>query len=844
MENQENITTPWTQNPEEIINIFDSHPDGLSSEEASIRLAKFGLNSLEIHDETGPLKLFLSQLNSPIILIMLFATVISAFLKDWVDSIIILLIVLGSAGLSFSQEFSANNAAKKLRAQISLKANGFRDGKEQSIAAEQLVPGDIVLLSAGSLVPADGVILSAQDFYVNQSVLTGETYPVEKYASPSPANATLAERDNCVFMGTNVRSGSARVIITHTGIHTAFGQVAHHLTSRPPETDFERGLRTFGYFLTEVMVILVLGVFVINIAFQKPPIDSVLFSIALAVGLTPQLLPAILSINLSKGSQIMADNGVIVRRLSAIENLGAMDVLCTDKTGTLTLGIVHLDGAVDIYGNRSDTVLINAYLNAHFETGLNNALDDAITSQIQPDLTNYEKLDEIPYDFVRKRLSIVVREPSGAILMVTKGALKNVLEVCDSIQDGDNVVAYDPSHQAVIQKRFEEWSAKGFRILGVATKQLTECCEGYTRIDEHHMIFAGFLLFFDPPKPDVMQVITQLETMGEQLKIITGDNKLVALHVAETIGLKVEGVLTGTELAQLSDEALWHIVPKTTLFADVDPNQKEKIIRALQKSGHVVGYMGDGINDAPALHSADVGISVDSAVDVAKEAADFVLLNQDLSVLQKGIELGRSTFANTLKYIFIATSANFGNMFSMAGASLLLPFLPLLPSQILLTNFLSDFPSMNISRDSVDPEQIQKPRRWDIHFLRNFMITFGLLSSVFDYLTFGTLIILLKATPEQFRSGWFLESIVSALFILLVVRTQRPVFKSKPAKQLTIAVLITAMVAIALPYSPVNQLLGFTSLPVTTIMLLLTITGVYILSAEFMKKLFYKKNHL
>jgi Mg2+-importing ATPase len=645
-------------------------------------------------------------------------------------------------------------------------------------------------------------------------------------------------------MGTNVRSGSARVIIAQTGVQTAFGQVAHHLTSRAPETDFERGLRTFGYFLTEVMVILVLGVFVINIAFQKPPIDSVLFSIALAVGLTPQLLPAILSINLSKGSQIMADNGVIVRRLSAIENLGAMDVLCTDKTGTLTLGIVHLDGAVDIYGNRSDTVLLNAYLNAHFETGLNNALDDAITSQIQPDLTNYEKLDEIPYDFVRKRLSIVVREPSASILMVTKGALKNVLEVCDSIQDGDKVVAYDISHHAIIQKRFEEWSAKGFRILGVATKELTECCEGYTRIDEHHMTFAGFLLFFDPPKPDVMQVITQLETMGEQLKIITGDNKLVALHVAETIGLKVEGVLTGAELAQLSDEALWHVVPKTTLFADVDPNQKEKIIRALQKSGHVVGYMGDGINDAPALHSADVGISVDSAVDVAKEAADFVLLKQDLSVLQKGIELGRSTFANTLKYIFIATSANFGNMFSMAGASLLLPFLPLLPSQILLTNFLSDFPSMNISRDSVDPEQIQKPRRWDIHFLRNFMVTFGLLSSVFDYLTFGTLIFLLKATPEQFRSGWFLESIISALFILLVVRTQRPVFKSQPARPLTIAALITAMVAIALPYSPVNQLLGLTPLPATTVLLLLTITGVYILSAEFVKKLFYKKNHL
>jgi Mg2+-importing ATPase len=844
MDAHENLTTPWIHNPEELITILNSSPNGLSSDEASHRLDQFGLNALELHSETGPLKLFLSQLNSPIILILLFATVISAFLKDWVDSVIILLIVLGSAGLSFSQEFNADNAAKKLRAQITLKATVIRDGKEQSITAEKLVPGDVVFLSAGSLIPADGVIFSAQDFYVNQSVLTGETYPIEKNSIPTPVSASLAERTNCVFMGTNVRSGSARVIVTQTGIHTAFGQVARHLTNRPPETDFERGLRTFGNFLTEVMVVLVLGVFVINIAFKKPPIDSVLFSIALAVGLTPQLLPAILSINLSKGSQIMAENGVIVRRLSAIENLGAMDVLCTDKTGTLTQGVVQLDGALDINGDRSDMVLFNAYLNAYFETGLSNILDDAITSQMQPDLNGYEKLDEIPYDFVRKRLSIVVRQPSGSILMVTKGALKNILEVCDSIQDGSEMVPFDQTHQTIIQNHFEEWSAQGFRILGVATKKLAECCDGYTRTDEHHMTFIGFLLFFDPPKPDVMDVIKQLNSMGEQLKIITGDNKLVALHVADSIGLEVEGILTGAELAQLSDEALWHVVPRTTLFADVDPNQKEKIIRALQKSGHVVGYMGDGINDAPALHSADVGISVDSAVDVAKEAADFVLLKQDLSVLQKGIVLGRSTFANTLKYIFIATSANFGNMFSMAGASLLLSFLPLLPSQILLTNFLSDFPSMNISRDSVDPEQIQKPRRWDIHFLRNFMVTFGLLSSVFDYLTFGILFFFLKATPEQFRSGWFLESIVSALFILLVVRTQRPVFQSNPARSLTAAVWITAVIAIALPYSPINHLLGFTPLPFTTLLLLFSITGLYVFSAEFIKKSFYKTNHL
>jgi Mg2+-importing ATPase len=855
----------WSQPLDSLLTALRSTPEGLSTTDARQRLEQFGPNLLEAREKATALGLFLNQFKSPIILILLFATGVSAVTKEWVDALIILVIVLGSAVLSFVQEYNANTAAEKLRAQVKIKATVLRDGQPRTIPAEEVVPGDVVLLSAGSLVPADGVLLEARDFYVNQAVLTGETFPVEKKPgplaalrlrsgqgsgqAPVAAQASLAERINCVFMGTNVRSGSARALIVQTGAATAFGQIAERLTLRPPETEFERGIRRFGYLLTEVMMVLVLIVFAINVFFHKPVLDSLLFSVALAVGLTPQLLPAIISINLSKGSQAMAADGVIVRRLESIENFGSMDVLCTDKTGTLTEGVVQLDGALDVQGQPSDEVFRYAYLNAHFQTGLANPLDEAIVAHIQPDISGFSKVDEVPYDFVRKRLSVVVGRVANPTYLITKGALDNVLAVCTQVQEGGNAVPLDDSHRAQIRQRYEEWSGQGFRVLGVAAGRGDSPSRSYTRADEHDLTFAGFLLFFDPPKPGVQETIADLAQQGVKLKIITGDNRLVALHTAQAVGLEATGVLTGHELDELHDEALWQAVEHTNLFVEVDPNQKERIILALKKRGHVVGFMGDGINDAPALHAADVGISVDTAVDVAKEAADFVLLERDpstgsgqaLAVLHQGIVLGRTTFANTLKYVFITTSANFGNMFSMAGASLFLPFLPMLPMQILLTNFLTDFPAMTIAGDSVDREMIERPRRWDVKFIRDFMVTFGLVSSVFDYLTFGTLLLILRAATDQFRTGWFLESVLTELLILLVIRTRRPFFKSRPGNYLLISALIVAGVTVALPYSPLSGLLGFTPLPISLLLVLGGITVLYIASSEMTKKVFYKK---
>ncbi|MDH4138454.1 MAG: HAD-IC family P-type ATPase, partial [Anaerolineae bacterium] len=552
----------WSQPSDSLLKALRSAADGLNTAEARQRLEQFGPNVLEAREKATALGLFLDQFKSPIILILLFATGVSAVVQEWVGALIILAIVLGSAVLSFVQEYSANTAAEKLRAQVKIKATVLRDGQPQSIPAEEVVPGDVVLLSAGSLVPADGVLLEAGDFYVNQAVLTGETFPVEKKPGPSTAlrlrsgqgsgqapvaaQASLAERTNCVFMGTNVRSGSARALIVQTGTATAFGQIAERLTLRPPETEFERGIRRFGYLLTEVMMILVLIVFAVNVFFRKPVLDSLLFSVALAVGLTPQLLPAIISINLSKGSQAMAADGVIVRRLESIENFGSMDVLCTDKTGTLTEGVVQLDGALDMQAQPSDDVYRYAYLNAHFQTGLVNPLDEAIVAHAQPDVGGVSKMSEVPYDFVRKRLSVVVQDGEQRLL-ITKGALDNVLAVCVQVQAGEATVLLDDAHRAQIQRRFEEWSGQGFRVLGLATKPVPPQ-PAYTRADEHDLTFAGFLLFFDPPKPGVRETIADLAQQGVQLKIITGDNRLVALHTAEVVGLEVTGVLTGADL--------------------------------------------------------------------------------------------------------------------------------------------------------------------------------------------------------------------------------------------------------------------------------------------------------
>jgi Mg2+-importing ATPase len=826
-------------NTNELWEQLQSSPLGLTETEAEQRLEKYGPNILQARQELTPLKLFLNQFKSPIILILIFATLLSAFLKDWADAIIILLIVLGSAILSFVQENNAHNASDKLRAQVTLKTDILRDGQKKSIPTEQVVPGDVVILSAGSLIPADGVVLEAKDFFISQAVLTGETFPVEKLPGMLPEKASLVERTNMVFMGTNVRSGSASVLIVQTGLATAFGQIATRLNLRPPENEFERGIRHLGYLLTEFMLVLVIAIFALNVIMKKPPLDSLLFSVALAVGLTPQLLPAIININLSKGSQVMAKLGVIVRRLESLENFGSMNVLCTDKTGTLTLGVVKLDNAMDAGGQPSEKLFRYAYFNSYFQTGLANPLDDAIVAREALDSSGVEKVDEIPYDFIRKRLTVVIRE-NNQDTMLTKGAFENILSICTQAQVSDKTVSISTEMTAEIHQRYQDWSEQGFRVLGVAIKPVGKCAEAYTRTDEVEMTFAGFLLFFDPPKPGILNTIQELEKLGVELKIITGDNQLVARHTANAVGLEISGVVTGKQLDDMRDAALIYAVGHNDIFAEVDPAQKERIILALKKAGQVVGYMGDGINDAPSLHSADVGISVDNAVDVAKEAADFVLLKNDLEVLRQGIIQGRKTFANSLKYVFMATSANFGNMFSVAGASLFLSYLPMLPKQILLINFLTDLPEMTIASDNVDDIFIQRPHRMDVGFIRRFMLVFGPLSSVFDLLTFGALLWIMHADQASFHTGWFIESVLSASVVVFSIRTRMPFHHSQPSWAMMLVTLFVAMVALVLPYSPLANILGLKPLGVQTLGLIAGIIILYFISAEILKRWFYR----
>jgi Mg2+-importing ATPase len=589
----------------------------------------------------------------------------------------------------------------------------------------------------------------------------------------------------------------------------------------------------------EVTLVLVIAIFAINVYFKRPVLESFLFALALAVGLTPQLLPAIISINLSHGAKRMASKKVIVKRLASIENFGSMNILCSDKTGTLTEGVVQFHSAINIEGSESEKVFLYAYLNAFYESGFVNPIDSAIRTHRHLDVASYQKKDEVPYDFIRKRLSILVFNEEK-YLMISKGALFNVLEVCTSAETSNGTRVDIALRKEQIEQDFEKLSQKGFRILGVAYKSVTSKTL-ISKEDERDMTFLGFLVFFDPPKTGIVETITKLKHLGVSVKIITGDNHLVAANVSHQVGSSDPRILTGRDLHQMSDEALLKRVNEVDVFAEVEPNHKEAIIHALKKAGNVVGFMGDGINDASALHSADVGISVDSAVDVAKEAADIVLLEKDLDVLVEGVREGRATFANTLKYVFMATSANFGNMFSMAGASLFLPFLPMLPSQILITNLLTDFPEMTIATDSVDRELVEKPRRWDIKFIRNFMITFGPVSSIFDFLTFGVLLLILHAQPDAFRTGWFLESVISASVIVLIIRTRRPFFQSRPGKYLLAATLLMIGVTLVFPSTPLGDLFRFHPLPISFFIALGVIMIIYIAVAEIAKRIFYKK---
>ena len=838
MNRSESVGATYGSRPiDQLLSALGTTSAGLTGRDAAERLAA-RRDPGRVPTKLGlALNLLASQFRGPITLILISAALLSIFLRDVTDAAIILFIVLITAALGFWRELSASNALAALTARVMARVTVLRGGRPSELAAEAVVPGDLLLLSAGSIIPGDCRLLESLDLFVNEAALTGESFPVEKHPGRLPDSTPMAERKNVLFHGSHVISGTARAVVVLTGRETELGRIGDRLRLRPPETDFEHGVRRFGYLLLKVTLLLVLGIFVIHLAISRPPLEALLFSLALAVGLTPQLLPAVISVNLAQGARRLADCKVIVRRLASIENFGSMQVLCCDKTGTLTEGKVRVDRCVDFTGATHSTALRLAALNAAFQTGFSNPIDEALQSQAPIDRGAAEKLDEIPYDFLRKRLSVLVRRGDRRLLIV-KGAVSNVLVICTRAETADGRSVPIAEARPSIDARFEEFGRQGNRLIAVAWRALNR--DRVTRDDEAELTFAGLLVLHDPPRRGIAQTIARLRELGIVLKIVTGDNRVVASSIAAQVGLDGESVLTGGELRLLSDEALTRRVGRTTLFAEIEPNQKERIVLALKRLGQVVGYLGDGINDATALHSADVGISVDQAVDVAKQAAEIVLLEHDLNVLIEGVQQGRGTFANTLKYIFLATSANFGNMFSMAGVSLFLPFLPLLPKQVLLTNLLTDLPEMTIASDRVDRRLLERPQRWNPRLIQRFMIVFGLLSSCFDYATFSTLRWLLHADRDEFRTGWFVESVVSACVVVLIIRSREPVWTSRPSKLLTATTLLVIVTTIALPYTPIAHALGFTPLPASFVVAMLTLVVLYAMSAEFVKRWFHR----
>ncbi|MFT3675525.1 MAG: magnesium-translocating P-type ATPase [Chitinophagaceae bacterium] len=833
------IQTYWQLSAEEALTVLHSGQQGLSDAEAQLRQQQYGSNVINERKKYTGLKLFLNQFKTPVTLLLILAAILSLTLGEMIDGIIILTIIFISSILGYWQEKGASNAVEELLKMIAVNCTVYREGIQQQKTIESLVPGDMIELSAGSLIPADCLLINSDNLFVDEATFTGETYPVEKSTAPLPADTPFAKRYNCVFLGSHVVSGKARALVIHTGRNTELGRLSGRLLHKRTDTEFERGIRRFGYMLMEITLILVLIIFAINVFLHKPVLDSFLFSLALAVGLTPQLLPVIVSINLARGATRMAHNKVIVKRLSAIPDFGSITVLCTDKTGTLTKGEVTVKDTLGSLGQHSEKTRLYSWLNASLQQGFHNPIDVALNNLYETAPGKYELLTEIPYDFIRKRLTVLISN-EGAPVAITKGALLQIMAICSSAEMPDGSVIPIAECREQIMSAYEENSQLGYRVLGLAYKPY-QAADSFSRDDEKEMIFLGMVTLYDPPKPDVIDTIQELQKLGVSLKLITGDNKLVAASLMKQIGYQDVVVLTGQQLGSMSNAALQQQVLEAQVFAEVEPNQKERIIQSLRQAGLTVGFMGDGINDAPALHAADVGISVNTAVDVAKEAASVILLAPQLNVLSNGIKEGRYAYANTMKYIFMATSANFGNMFSMAGASLFLSFLPLLPKQILLTNLMTDFPEMTIANDQVDEAALQHPTRFDLGFIRRFMIVFGLLSSVFDYLTFGMLIFLLQANETLFRTAWFTESVISACLIVLVIRTRKPFFRSRPGKSLLLTTLLVIAAVLLLPYILPAELMNFSPMPAIYLAGIGAIILFYVLCAELIKRWFYRQ---
>lgn len=798
---------------------------GLSSREAAEQLKLFGPNQIVEEHRLPVLISFLARFSNPLIIILLLAATVSAFLGDVLSFAMITTIVLISALLDFVTTYRSQQAAQDLKERVLVAATVIRDGKKISIPLTKIVPDDIVELSAGNIVPADGEVVEAKDLFVNEGTLTGESFPQAKTAKTQ------------VFMGSSITSGSGLVRITKTGTETKFSHIAEAIANKMPPTEFDREISQFSRLIIIVTSILVVAIFGFNSLLGRDVFESLLFSLALAVGLTPSLLPLIITLNLTKGSLKMAHHGVIVKRLSSIQNFGSMDVLCTDKTGTLTEDKIKLVKYVDGWGKTSDEVLQLAYVASVYSSSYESPLDKAVKQFKHLSIADYKREDEVPFTFERKRESVAVTHKSDNVF-ITKGAPESIFTICTRAHDG---TLLDGKALAQIKKEYEQLSQDGFRVLAVATKKITKTHDLEAE-DESNMTFQGFIAFLDPPKESVIQTLQRIEDFGVEVKIISGDNALVNQRIAEEIKLKSKGLLIGDEIDKLDDETLATKVEQTTIFARVTPEQKLRIIKMLQKNGHVVGYLGDGINDAPSLQAADIGVSVNNAVDVAKDTADMILLHKSLDELIEGVAEGRKTFANTLKYLMMALSSNFGNMFSMAGASLFLPFLPMLAPQILLNNLLYDFSQITLPTDKVDDEAIKQPHRLSIKGIRKFMLVFGPLSSLFDFITFGVLLSIMHADAARFQAGWFIESMLTQTLVVYIIRTRRiPFLQSTPSKSLITSTLSAIVVAFLFVTTPLAIFFSFGNISPVEIALIGGIVAVYLAVAQAIKIAFYKK---
>jgi len=825
----------------ELFTALGTTAQGLTSEQAKARQALYGRNDISPIRKRPAIIRFLEHFKNLLIIILLIAAAISVFVGEFTDATIIFIIVIVSVTLDFFQEYKAENAADLLKQKLISKAAVFRDGEQVELPITEIVPGDLIFLAAGDLVPADARVLAERDFYINQSALTGEPFPVSKTDGVEDRDTPLTEAGNYIFLGTSVVSGTATAIITRTGMSTEFGKVAKTLVERPPETEFERGLKQFSYLMSKFVFFLVIFVFFINALFRHGVLESLLFSVALAVGMTPELLPMILSLNLSKGSIAMSQKGAIVKHPESIQNFGSMDVLCTDKTGTLTENQIALVRHLDTEGNDSENVLLYSYINSFFDTGLKSPLDEAILKFRHIDIDIYRKIDEIPFDFLRKRVSVIVSKGSGRIL-VAKGAPEEVLRVCSKRERGGVVEPLTQAGKEQITTIYQAQSAAGFRTLAVCYRSVPDDQAKFSATDEEGMILVGLVTFIDPPKESARDSVQLLARSGIELKILTGDNELVAKKTCDLIDLPVKGVLTGAEIEHLDEETLSRVVENVTIFSRMTPVQKNRVMIALKRNGHVVGFMGDGINDAPSIREADVGISVENAVDIAKESADIILLKNDLRILNDGVLEGRKTFGNTMKYILMGTSSNFGNMFSVAGASLFLRFLPMLPIQILLNNLLYDVSESTIPTDNVDASYISTPKKWDIEFIKKFIMVFGPISSVFDFITFFVLLFIFNADAALFQTAWFIESICTQTLVIFVIRTRVvPFYKSRPSIPLLVSTLLIVAIACILPFTVIGSIFSFVPPPVSFFAVLAGLVAGYLIITELVKRWFYRK---